>query len=169
MKEHSKEYLKKKIEQLEHLCTVDELTGLYNSACIKRILRNEVYRAKRYKRALSVIVIDVDDFKKINDTQGHLKGDSILKRLSKLLKSNTRKSDIIGRFGGDEIMIVLPETIFYRATKVAEELKEFVAKKLNISISVGVSAYPQDGKIAKTLFKTADKNMYEDKQGASDE
>ena len=134
MREHTKAYLVKQIKQLQALVIKDGLTGLYNSRYIKEILHNEIYRAKRYDRPLSLLLIDVDDFKKINDKQGHLVGDKVLKRIADILKRKLRKSDKVGRYGGDEFLIILPETTKVQAGKIAKELMGY-PRALSVRLS----------------------------------
>jgi len=164
MKEHSKEYIKKRIRKLEKLIMKDELTGLPNARYFKYIFPKELNRVKRFNRPLSLLVIDVNNFKKINDTKGHLVGDKYIKQVAEVLYKNIRRYDILCRYGGDEFVIIFPRTSKEQANIIKEELKKYVEKLTKVMISVGVSNYKEDGKTLKTLFNKADKEMYKDKR-----
>src|SRR3972149_1465480 len=105
------------------LAITDGMTGLYNHRYFLERINEEFERTRRYKRSLSLIMIDVDHFKKYNDTHGHQKGDEILKRVTKILKDTVRKSDTIARYGGEEFIIIFPETGGKEALSVAEKLR----------------------------------------------
>src|SRR3989338_9169117 len=109
--------LEKNINYLYEIATIDEKTGVYNNKFFKTISEMELDKAKRGSK-LSLLIIDIDNFKKLNDTHGHLVGDKMLKRLGSVLKENTRKYDIISRFGGEEFVILLPNTHIKRARAV---------------------------------------------------
>jgi len=165
MKEHSKEYLKKKIRKLEKLVIKDELTNLPNLRYFKYIFAKELHRAKRFKNSFSLMLIDINKFKEVNDKKGHLEGDRIIKIVAKLLSENIRKYDILCRYGGDEFVILFPRVSKNIAQIIGEELKNDIKKMTFITISIGISSYSEDGKSFKTLFNKADKNMYKDKKG----
>lgn len=166
------EEIKQKNIILETLAITDGLTGAYNHRYFYKRLNEEFDRAKRYGTPLSVIMIDIDFFKKINDVYGHLVGDSVLIDLSKLLKQNIRKHDIFARYGGEEFAIILPHTNFEGANKEAERLRRAVENhKFNhintegeITISLGFATYP-DINVDKPedLVKLADSALYEAK------
>ncbi len=166
------EEIKQKNIILETLAITDGLTGAYNHRYFYKRLKEEFDRAKRYGTPLSVIMIDIDFFKKINDVYGHLVGDAVLIDLSKLLKQNIRKHDIFARYGGEEFAIILPHTSFEGANKEAERLRRAVENhKFNhintegeITISLGFATYPDiDVDKPEDLVKLADSALYEAK------
>lgn len=159
--------------ELEELATRDPLTGLFNRREISRVLEEELERARRYQRPMAVLWIDFDHFKDINDTFGHAAGDSVLRSISRLLLGSVRSVDSIGRFGGEEFVIVLPEMDLGEAQETAERLRRKVAEEpqplgndqtVPLTISVGVAVYPDHGQTASTLCAAADKAMYLAKQ-----
>lgn len=111
-------------ETLVRLAAKDGLTGLYNHAYIKERLKQELYRCQRYDHPLSLLMIDIDDFKSINDNYGHVVGDKILKTLSLLMQEIIRPSDIIGRYGGEEFLVILPQTNCEHSLPIAERIRE---------------------------------------------
>ncbi len=160
-------------KKLENLSNTDELTQLFNRRYLLNILQNELERAKRYKRNLSCIMIDIDRFKNINDNYGHLYGDFILKKIGNIFKTNCRETDIICRYGGDEFFIILIETSLKRAIAVAEKIRKHIKKhEFNndnistlITISLGISSYPEDSiENKKEIIKIADKRLYKAKK-----
>jgi diguanylate cyclase (GGDEF)-like protein/PAS domain S-box-containing protein len=155
--------------ELEELATRDPLTGLFNRREMSRVLEEELERARRYQRPMAVLWVDFDHFKDINDTFGHAAGDSVLRSISRLLQSSVRSVDSIGRFGGEEFVIVLPEMDLEEAQETAERLRRKVAEEpqplgndqtVPLTISVGVAVYPDHGQTASTLCAAADKAMY---------
>ena len=156
-------FLTKKLINLEQLAIIDELSGLFNYRYFLEALSSEVYRAKRYNRFLSLIVIDVNHFKIINDNKGHEEGNKLIKEIADILIKNTRKSNIVCRYGGDEFVIILPETNYNDAKKLVLRLKEVIYKKIGISISLGIASFPKNGKTVKGLFNYADREMFKNK------
>lgn len=155
-----------KIESQKHYfnATHDALTGIYNRAYFLDAIKEELEKARRYKSIFSVILFDVDYFKKFNDNYGHLKGDEVLKRLAKVIDDNIRKSDVFSRWGGEEFIILLPETSLEKAELLAENLrKKLHATEIKgvprITASFGVSQFaPKDDR--NTLIKRADDALY---------
>jgi diguanylate cyclase (GGDEF)-like protein len=141
----------------------DELTGLNNSRYFKHTLPSELYRAERYKYPLSLMVIDIYNFKSVNDIHGHLTGDKLIKKLGNILSKNIRQSDTLCRYGGDEFVIIFPMVNKDTANIIKKQLSQYVSDQISIRIDIGVSSYPEDGKILKTLFNSADRDMYRDK------
>jgi diguanylate cyclase (GGDEF)-like protein len=135
-------------------------------------LEKEIIRAQRYERALAFILIDMDDFKKINDTYGHLMGDKVLRQTAEILKDQTRETDIVARYGGEEIAVILSETESADALGVAEKLRRAVEKtKFNfqnqivrVTISLGVANLDNPEDTMNTLIRRADKALYAAKQ-----
>lgn len=176
------ESLLKKIKKLEFLAYYDELTRVYNRRGFfnegEKIFKTLSYqrkisqeRRRIYKIPLSVIVLDVDNFKSINDTFGHQCGDLVLSRLAKVLKKELRKSDIIGRIGGEEFSILLIGCNIDSAYEVAERLRKkvekvnvkFKNKNIKFTISLGVASYEKEETL-KELINNADKAMYRAKR-----
>lgn len=148
----------------------DELTQLYNYRYLQQELRQEVGRSKRYDRPVSLIMIDVDYFKKYNDTYGHIKGDAVLAEIAMLLKGCCREIDKVARYGGEEFAIVLPETDSTGAYIVAEKMREAIAshqftgtgstRDARLTISLGVASYPEHASGQEDLLKAADNALY---------
>lgn len=162
-------------KQLHKLSVTDELTGLYNQRHFYKVLAKELNRAKRYGRPLSVICFDLDNFKKINDSLGHLEGDRILKMVGGLLDKTLRLSDVGVRYGGDEFMVILPDTGIDAAAKTAERIRylfnktsEFSIEHVDseddryVSMSLGVTETNGSEK-SDHLVQRADLAMYEAK------
>jgi|Deesub1362A_J573_1020465.scaffolds.fasta_scaffold00013_17 diguanylate cyclase (GGDEF)-like protein/PAS domain S-box-containing protein len=167
----AEEERKRLIERLEHLSRTDGLTGLLNRRALLDKLEYEVDRAKRYGSELSVILCDVDSFKEINDTYGHAAGDKILRAVSETLSESLRRTDIAGRYGGDEFMLILPETSINGAVNFAERIRlalgdkefQFTDKRLTTSLSLGVTSLRENDD-TDTLIKRADIAMYASKR-----
>lgn len=156
-------------EQARHLAITDGLTGLLNHRAFRYALDQELERAKRYSLALSVIMIEIDKFKRYNDTYGHLRGDEVLRLVTGVLEKEHRKHvDIVARYGGDEFMICLPHTPKEVAGEVAERIRRAVeatpyivnAEVTSVTLSLGVAAYPEDGDTTDALVDAADRRMY---------
>lgn len=151
----------------------DGLTGIYNYRYFVEQLEEEISRSSRYGRPVSLIMVDVDFFKSINDTYGHLRGDEVLRDIARLLDSQTREIDMVARYGGEEFVVVLPETEYPEAFQVAIKLQEIVADTLflneknkdpaRVTISLGVSSYPSTALTRDELLKQADGLLYEAK------
>ena len=147
----------------------DPLTGLYNRYAFKEILRQEIERAQRYERHLSLLMIDIDHFKKVNDLFGHLVGDEVLEEVADIITSAVRKTDIITRFGGEEFAIILPETTVGHATMLAERIRKKIEEhdyarliaKESLTVSIGISNYHTPGRKSDlTLIHSADQALY---------
>jgi diguanylate cyclase (GGDEF)-like protein len=143
---------------------VDYLTGLYNRRYFDEALQREANQAKRYNRSFSLLLIDIDDFKKINDERGHRIGDEVLKNLAKIIQSNTRKEDTICRTGGEEFTLILPDTISEGALNLGEKIRtafhgETIADR-KLSFSGGIANYPGDSRDLDELVHLSDKAMY---------
>ncbi len=156
-------------KKLLEMATKDPLTGLYNRRHFQERLSEEMNRIRRYGGYLSIIILDVDFFKRINDTYGHPCGDEVLQKIAKILKENTRNSDIVARYGGEEFVILLPETNLKGATTLAERLRRQVEEevfkcednKLKVTISLGVACLePESPKDEKRFLSIADKALY---------
>ncbi len=157
---------------LEYMATHDELTGLPNRYLFNDRLKHALKRAERQNRSLAVFLIDLDHFKELNDTLGHIKGDQVLQEVARRLLGALRQSDTIGRMGGDEFCVILEDVSQPEdAANVAEKLLEVIAqpyaidgRQWNLSASLGISLYPQDGQDAEALMICADIAMYRAKK-----
>ncbi|MHB8483045.1 MAG: sensor domain-containing diguanylate cyclase [Nitrospiria bacterium] len=152
--------------RLKQLSESDALTGLYNRRGLLNRLRKEMVRSRRYRHLVSLFMIDVDDFKKYNDSHGHPAGDRLLIQLAKIFLSRTRATDFVGRYGGEEFVVVLPETRESEAGSVAEKLLRTVKNETEkgISVSIGVSCFPKDAKNLGDLIQKADQALYQAKK-----
>lgn len=156
-------------EQQYKLATTDGLTELYNHRYFQEQIRMQVEQSKRYSNSFSLIIIDIDFFKKFNDTFGHQSGDAVLRQVAQTLKKNVRATDIVCRYGGEEMSIILPNTGKDEAFSTAQKICERVANKqfklagdknTNVTISLGVSTFPFDGDTAPAIIEAADKRLY---------
>lgn len=155
---------------LAELATRDGLTGLYNQRTFWTLLADELMRTQRFQRPVSLLMLDVDHFKRINDTHGHLAGDAILRALGELLQSEVRSIDRTCRYGGEEFALMLPETDADAAAAVAERLRASVeaqafetaagASPLHITASIGVASWPKHADSAEALVAAADRALY---------
>ncbi len=156
-------------EQQYKLATTDGLTELYNHRYFQEQIRMQIEQSKRYNHNFSLIIIDIDFFKKFNDTFGHQSGDAVLRQVAQTLKKNVRSTDIVCRYGGEEMSIILPNTGKDEAFSTAQKICERVAnkkfklsgdKETNVTISLGVSTFPYDGDNASSIIEAADKRLY---------
>jgi diguanylate cyclase (GGDEF)-like protein len=162
----------RKLEELTNLTIRDDLTGLFNSRQFYSHIAQEVDRSNRYVRPLSLILMDIDNFKLLNDTYGHLSGDRILSTTGEIIQSAIRKPDTAYRYAGDEFTIILPETEIERAIAVAERVRQAIENEihvlsnprpLQITVSIGVVEYLADEKIESFVHR-ADSAMYVSKR-----
>ena len=160
-------------QALERLAAIDDLTGLYNSRMYYPMLTGEIARGQRHGRPVSVLMLDIDHFKCVNDDFGHLAGDRVLERLGLLLKERTRGGNSVCRYGGEEFTIILPELGAEAASETAERLREIVEQtrfdfggdhKIKITVSIGVAAFPESAGTAEELTKAADIALYSAKE-----
>ncbi len=156
-------YITDLISELRFLADTDGLTGFYNRRKVEEILTKEIERSRRYGNALSLLFIDVDNFKDLNDTYGHQKGDEVLKKIAGVINRELRRTDYVGRFGGEEFLVILPETDADRALKVAERIRrriEFEDFGIGpVTVSIGVTQL-KGGDDIDTLFNRVDRAMY---------
>jgi diguanylate cyclase (GGDEF)-like protein len=150
-------------DQLRYQASSDSLTGLANHRHLVEILHTEIGRSKRTGREVSLVMLDLDGLKHINDQFGHATGDRALCRLAKIMKDCSRSVDTAARHGGDEFALVLPETCPTAASLVAQRICEFLGKEPDeplLSVSVGIASYPGDANTIETLLHAADKALY---------
>jgi diguanylate cyclase (GGDEF)-like protein len=160
--------------KIRNLAIYDELTGLFNFRYFSFRLKGELRRCERYNRPLSLIMIDIDHFKKYNDRNGHDNGNLVLRKTAELMKSATREIDFVCRYGGEEFSIILPETEQHEATMVGERVRKLIENFVfpyqekqptgNLTISMGLAEYPKEAKNAQELIKRADKKLYKAKE-----
>lgn len=152
--------------QTRELSVKDELTGVHNRRHFGHVLQLEWKRAIRFKRELSLLMADVDFFKRYNDTYGHLEGDKVLRSIGALLAANLREVDTVARFGGEEFVVLLPDTDKHGALAVAEKLRHLVQEKIpGITVSIGVANHPEDVQEMEDMIDHADIALYEAKDG----
>lgn len=150
----------------------DPLTGLFNRRYLEEFLNRETYRAIRLEKPIGIIMIDVDHFKKLNDEFGHSAGDLILKKLGEFLKQNVRDDDIACRYGGEELIMILPGSSLEITERRAEEIRQEVKRLCveyngillsSITISLGVACFPEHGKTGEEVIRAADTALYQAK------
>ncbi len=161
-------------QKLLQMATRDPLTGLFNRGYVDDRFAVELSRARRYGNVLTIAVIDADRFKLLNDTHGHLSGDLVLRRISAVLQNSFRQSDTVGRYGGEEFVVILPETDPEAAHQKLESVRELIAstpmalgprkEEVHVTISAGLACFPEDGDDAAALFALADERMFEAKR-----
>ncbi len=165
--------LQKSDQALRELASRDPLTGLFNHRHLTTILKEEIDRCRRYDRGLALLMMDLDGFKKINDTQGHLAGDQVLKALADLINGQMRQSDFAFRYGGDEFVVLLTETDRDQALEFAGRILRSAAatrvrlengRTVTIGLSIGVAAFPEDGGNDTAVLAAADHALYTAKE-----
>jgi diguanylate cyclase (GGDEF)-like protein len=161
-----------RISEAERLSQTDDLTKLHNARYLRQFLLNEIRRARRYGSSVSALFLDLDDFKQVNDAHGHLAGSHVLMEMAAVILSSIRDTDAVARYGGDEFVIVLPDTGIELAGTVAERIREKIARhlfhagrnlKLSLTASFGVAAFPEHASSPQQLIACADTAMYEAK------
>jgi two-component system, cell cycle response regulator len=161
-------------QRLLQLATSDSLTALFNRGYVDDRLAIELGRARRYGKLLTIAVIDADHFKALNDAHGHPVGDLVLQKIGAILRESCRQSDTVGRYGGEEFVVLLPETDMETAQRKVEYLRDLVARtpielsatgeRVRITISAGLASFPHDGQEAAELFALADDRMFQAKR-----
>jgi diguanylate cyclase (GGDEF)-like protein len=155
---------------VKELAYVDGLTGIHNRRFFEMRIGEELERASRFQGSLAMVMADIDHFKRLNDEFGHLLGDEILRAVSGILKQQLRKMDMVCRYGGDEFVIVVPETTGSNAARVAEKLRRqiethhFPGVPRPVTISCGVADYPAHGATRDEVVAAADSALYSAKQ-----
>ena len=161
--------LRRNMESIRQMAMTDSLTGAYNARAFLDFLQKEMERSRRYKRPVSLMYLDLDNFKSINDTLGHQTGNSLLGSVAGALKTSVRLTDIVARLGGDEFAVLLPETGEEAARTISERAWETIAREMKVrswplTFSAGVATCRQDICTADELIKTADDLMYQVKR-----
>ncbi len=164
--------LRNALEEVERLAMTDSLTGLYNHRHLFELADREIQRARRYQLLLSVLMLDIDDFKRVNDTYGHAIGDQVLQGVAECCRKELRRVDVIGRYGGDEFAAVLPETGLPAACRVAERLRKSIAERVldtkagrvTVTVSLGVAVLDSEQLTPESLLDRADQALYVAKQ-----
>ena len=163
--------------RLYEISVLDGLTNVYNRRYLEQRLMEEVAYSKRYKKPLTVLLLDIDFFKNLNDTYGHQAGDSVLKEFSTLLGKALREYDVIARYGGEEFAVILPTTPRPKGASIAERLRLSVKQKkfvhdtetISATVSIGVASLPEDGKTPDELIASADRALYLAKESGRDQ
>lgn len=164
-------------QKVEYMAITDGLTGLFNHRHFHDVLEQEVYRSEKLQRPVSVMIIDVDDFKAINDRFGHLAGDQVLRELADVIRGGLRSSDLVARYGGEEFGVILPGADERSAREVAEKLRHRVAQRsfdvaghqLGVTLSVGVASYPVTARNKDELIRCADQAAYYAKESGKNQ
>jgi len=159
-------------EEIYRLTTIDGLTQVFNKRYFMEMLEREISRAHRYRRSLCLIMFDIDHFKLINDTYGHLAGDHVLRQLAGSVKGNIRREDMIARYGGEEFAIILPEVELPAARLIADKIRRIVEgtrfrfeeTDIPVTISLGIAACAEGMNDPDAFIKAADERLYEAKQ-----
>ncbi len=151
--------------KIERMATFDSLTNIYNRGALTQVIKIEYERYKRYKRPFSLIMIDIDHFKNINDTYGHNAGDTVLSGIALIMKNSIRKSDLVGRYGGEEFIVLLSETREENAAAVAEKLRQEISEHVFhnigiVTVSCGVVEISEQTKSIDEVINAADKKLY---------
>jgi len=162
-------YRERQLKGLKNMIVIDELTGVYNKRYFLSRLHNEILRARRYNHIISLVVFDIDHFKKLNDTYGHMCGDFILRAIAQILRGQVRAVDAVCRFGGEEFVVICPETGVHETKTIAERIRKEIeiakfsyhGKEIAVTVSAGVNHFdPLKAKSDSTLFSDADKALY---------
>ncbi|HLV66052.1 MAG TPA: GGDEF domain-containing protein [Polyangiaceae bacterium] len=160
-------------EEIYRMTIVDGLTQIHNKRYLFEALEKELIRARRYERELSLIIFDIDFFKRINDQYGHLAGDHVLRELARVVQDRIRRDEVFARYGGEEFVIVVPETGLGGARALADDLRERVAthafvfqgERIPVTISIGCAQLSKEDRAATELIQRADEKLYEAKRG----
>ncbi|HSD37400.1 MAG TPA: GGDEF domain-containing protein [Rhodocyclaceae bacterium] len=155
---------------INHAAITDDLTGVSNRKHLDTLVSDEIPRARRYGRALSLLMLDVDHFKRVNDTHGHLAGDAVLRQIAALLRQRLRPSDEPGRYGGEEFCVILPETGPDQARQIAESIRSMIEahaflvdrQTIKATVSIGIATFSPTMQ-AEDLYRAADQRLYQAK------
>jgi diguanylate cyclase (GGDEF)-like protein len=164
--------LRNALEEVQRLAITDSLTGLYSRRHLFELAGHEFQRARRYQLPLSVMMVDIDEFKRVNDTHGHAIGDQVLQGVAERCRKELREVDVIGRYGGDEFTALLPETGLSAACQVAERLRKNIAERtldtkagrITVTVSLGIAVLGDEHLTPESLLDRADQALYAAKQ-----
>ena len=159
-------------EEMEKQATIDGLTQIANHRKFQEVLESEMERAGRYSLPLTLLLMDIDFFKKFNDTHGHSTGDLVLKSVARSLENSIRTSDFCARYGGEEFVVMLIQTDEEQSRMLSERIRQAVermeleveGKQLHVTVSIGSATFPYDGKLKTDLIENADKALYYSKE-----
>jgi two-component system cell cycle response regulator len=166
------------VRELRRASVTDPLTGLWNYGYLQAALHREVARAARFARPLSVLMLDLDLFRRVNNTYGHQRGSQILVEFGQRVASQTRRVDVLARYGGEEFVLILPETGEEGVGQAAERICARIREKpfgaaagisVSLTVSIGAAVYPRHGRTATTLLHRADAALYEAKRAGRDQ
>jgi diguanylate cyclase (GGDEF)-like protein len=161
-----------RVAEAERLSQTDDLTKLHNARYLRQFLTSELKRARRYSSTVTAMFLDLDDFKQINDRHGHLVGSHVLMEMAGVILGSVRDTDVVARYGGDEFVVILPETPFDQGLHVAERVRQHISRhsftggrglRLRLTASFGVASFPQHSQSPQQLVACADAAMYEAK------
>ena len=165
--------LEKMNDRLKKLSLTDDLTGIYNHRYFRQLYGDEMERAQRYNFSVSLLMIDVDHFKQVNDGHGHIVGDKVLTLIAKELQKSVRRVDTVCRYGGEEFVVILPMTTLKPAQELAERIRKRISTLcprkslpvMKLSVSIGVATFPEHGTTTESLLEAADQALYVAKTG----
>jgi diguanylate cyclase (GGDEF)-like protein len=170
---------REKYERAQRLANNDSLTGLFNRRYFDSLLPNELERAKRYKRPTTLLVVDIDRFKQVNDEHGHQEGDRVLQLLGETLKDCIRSADVACRIGGEEFAVILPYASLSMGMEVGRRIRVLLASRCRaaesplsvdrVTVTIGVASSPSETVIAEELLRLADQRLYKGKQSGRDQ
>ncbi|MDH5571251.1 MAG: GGDEF domain-containing protein [Gammaproteobacteria bacterium] len=171
-KKRLEEMVKERTKEIEYLSQIDKLTGLFNRRHLEEIMISEFRRAMRFYHELSLIIVDLDNFKQINDTFGHLAGDKVLRLTGKVIRDQLRDTDFAGRYGGEEFVVLLPESGSHMAAVVAEKIRkaieeiriEYEGNEIPVTASLGVSTSTDDITDVMDILRQSDEALYQSKE-----
>ena len=173
---HTRDQLHLVLSEVQRMATIDSLTGVLNRRCLFDLAKREFERSQRYGSVFTLLMLDVDHFKRINDTYGHMVGDEVLKSLTQAIQRSLRQVDQFGRYGGEEFVIVLPESPLNIARQVGDRLR-IISSQLSIptksdpislTVSIGIAAYDPNDKAVEDIFERADRALYQAKAKGRD-
>lgn len=170
--ERLEKLVKERTHEIEMLSKTDALTGLWNRGYLEEMLDMEFKRARRYKHDISILMVDLDHFKHVNDTYGHMAGDEVLRITSKLIQDSVRDTDFVGRYGGEEIVVILPETSLQMAETIGNKIRESIAAEpvssdehvIAVTASIGASSLRSEHNEYQEVFSEADEALYVSKE-----
>ncbi|TVQ20560.1 MAG: diguanylate cyclase [Leptolyngbya sp. DLM2.Bin15] len=173
---HTRDQLQRVLSEVQRMATIDSLTGVLNRRCLFDIANREFERSQRYGSVFTLLMLDVDHFKRINDTYGHRVGDEVLKELTQAIQRSLRQVDQFGRYGGEEFVIVLPEIPLHLARQVGDRLRMLSSQlsvptkndPISLTVSIGIAAYDPQDKAVEDIFERADRALYQAKAEGRD-